>query len=131
MFFSAAETRIHKTEILYCSHSSKRCQQRAVSNWAIEQAILRGEKIYKQGYTFFCLKRKIVINNYKPQQHNQLIDLVVLLSDDNTIVTAYKNTDAIAKIKRKPKRLAKRKRSKSLNEDSNSNHFFAYKRIAA
>jgi hypothetical protein len=60
-----------------------------------------------------------------------LINLAVLLSVDNTIVTAIKNTDAIAKIKRKPKRIAKRKSSMSLNEDSNTNQFFKNKRIAA
>jgi hypothetical protein len=54
------------------------------------------------------LKRKFVISNYPPQQHNQLIDLVVLKADDNTIITAYKNPDAIGNIKRKPKRSAKR-----------------------
>ena len=131
MLSSTSQTSNNSTEIYYCTHSIKRCQQRAVSNWAIEQAILHGEKIYKQGFTFFCLKRKIVIKNYEPQLHNQLFDLVVLISEDNTIITAYKDTDAIANIKRKPKRLAKRKNTMNLNEDSNSNHFFKNTRLAA
>jgi hypothetical protein len=133
MLSSTSQTNNNSTEIYYCTHSIKRCQQRAVSNWAIEQAILRGEKIYKQGFTFFCLKRKIVINNYEPQLHNQLCDLVVLISEDNTIITAYKDTDAIANIKRKPKRLAKRKNPILVNEECNSNRnqFFINKRIAA
>ncbi len=131
MLISTAQQKNNTSEIFYCTHSIKRCQQRAVSNWAIEQAILRGERIFKQGFTFFCLKRKIVINNYAPQLYNQLFDLVVLLSEDNTIVTAYKNIDAIANIKRKPKRLEKRKNTMSLNEDSNSNQFFKNNRIAA
>jgi hypothetical protein len=107
------------TEIQFSAHSVKRCQQRAVSNWAIKQAILKGEKIYKQGNTFHFLKRKFVISNYPPQQHNQLIDLVVLMADDNTIITAYKNPDAIGNIKRKPKRLAIRKNA-FLNFDGTS-----------
>ena len=131
MLSSTSQTINNSTEIYYCTHSIKRCQQRAVSNWAIEQAILRGEKIYKQGFTFFCLKRKIVIINYEPQLHNQLFDLVVLISEDNTIITAYKDIDAIANIKRKPKRLAKRNNTMHLNEDSNSNQFFKKNRIAA
>jgi hypothetical protein len=97
------------TEIQFSAHSIKRCQQRAVSNWAIEQAILKGDKIYKQGNTFHFLKRKFVINHYPPQQHNQLFDLVVLMAEDKTIITAYKNPEAIGNIRRKPKRLAKRK----------------------
>jgi hypothetical protein len=131
MLSSTSQTTNNSTKVYYCTHSIKRCQQRAVSNWAIEQAILRGEKIYKQGFIFFCLKRKIVINNYEPQLHNQLFDLVVLISEDNTIITAYKDTDAIANIKRKPKRLAKRKNIMSLNEDTKSNHFIKNNRIAA
>jgi hypothetical protein len=107
------------TKIQFSAHSVKRCQQRAVSNWAIEQAILKGEKIYKQGNTFHFMKRKFVISNYSPQQHNQLIDLVVLMSEDNTIITAYKNSAAIGNIKRKPKRLAKRK-NEFLNFDGTS-----------
>jgi hypothetical protein len=133
MLSSTSQTNNNSTEIYYCTHSIKRCQQRAVSNWAIEQAILRGEKIYKQGFTFFCLKRKIVINNYEPQLHNQLCDLVVLISEDNTIITAYKDTDAIANIKRKPKRLAKRKNTMTFNQDSKSKrNLFSYNtKIAA
>lgn len=133
MLSSTSQTNNNSTEIYYCTHSIKRCQQRAVSNWAIEQAILRGEKIYKQGFTFFCLKRKIVINNYEPQLHNQLFDLVVLISEDNTIITAYKDTDAISNIKRKPKRLAKRKNTMMFNQDSKSKpNLFSYNtKIAA
>jgi hypothetical protein len=133
MLISTAQQKNNTSEIFYCTHSIKRCQQRAVSNWAIEQAILRGERIFKQGFTFFCLKRKIVINNYAPQLHNQLFDLVVLLSEDNTIVTAYKDIDAIANIKRKPKRLAKRKNSMLVYEEPNSNRnqFLINTKIAA
>ena len=129
---SKDQTKNYSTEIYYCTHSIMRCQQRAVSNWAIEQAILRGEKIYKQGFTFFCIKRKIVINNYEPQLHNQLFDLVVLISKDNTIITAYKDTDAIANIKRKPKRLAKRKNKLMFNQDSKSKlNLFSYNTMIA
>lgn len=109
------------TEIHFSTHSIIRCQQRALSNWAIEQAILKGEKIYKQGNTFHYLKRKFIINHYPPHQHKQLFDLVVLMAEDKTIITAYKNPDAIAHIKRKPKRLAKCKNSFVISEVTSSN----------
>ena len=121
------------TELNYTIHSIKRCQQRAVSNWALEQAIMRGEKIHKQGQTFHFLKRKFVINNYHPHQHNQLFNLVVLVAEDNTIITAYKNPEAVGLIKRKPKRLAKRKSLPMRNDESmiKQNLDYSVTRIAA
>ena len=39
-------------------HAEIRCQQRGIKNWAVEQILLYGEQIYKQGRTFRFIKRK-------------------------------------------------------------------------
>jgi hypothetical protein len=101
-------------------HAEIRCQQRGIKNWAVEQILLHGEKIYKQGRTFRYIKRKDIPKKYSPSEFKQLANLMILVSDCNNIITVFKNADGVARVKRKPKRLA---RYKHLHSDDNNKSF--------
>jgi len=91
----------------YTSHSEIRCQQRGIKNWAVEQILKHGERIYKQGRVFRFMKKKDIEKRYTPEQQKQLKNLMILVSDCNYVITAYRNDEAVSKVKRKSKRLGK------------------------
>ena len=116
-------------------HAEIRCQQRGIKNWAVEQILRHGEKIYKQGRTFRFIKRKNIAKRYAPSEFKQLANLMILVSDCNNIITVYKNADSVARVKRKTKRLAKYDK-KQMNETNNGKQQVSgsgeeYRKIAA
>lgn len=116
-------------------HAEIRCQQRGIKNWAVEQILLHGEKIYKQGRTFRFIKRKDIAKKYSPSEFKQLANLMILVSDCNKIITVYKNAGSVARVKRKPKRLTKYEQQKSVDTNMHFQraqiHNEAYRRNAA
>jgi hypothetical protein len=92
----------------HTSHSKKRAQQRGVKNHWLSILIAEGEKIYKQGLVFHFM-RDCDLRYYSPKIQKKLKNLVVLVDETTkTVITCYKNKDAVRNIKRKNKRLARR-----------------------
>jgi len=86
-------------------HSLKRAAQRGIRNPWIDMVIREGKVIFKQGIRFFFITKK-ELRFFEPALQEKLKNLVVVMAgDDNTIITCYKNKDAISHIKRKSKRL--------------------------
>jgi len=91
--------------IIFTSHAIKRAAQRGISDEMISATINYGELIYKQGLRYYiCLEKNILgilpaslIDHYK--------NTVIIVSEDDEVITCYKNENAFAKIKRKIKKL--------------------------
>jgi len=91
----------------YSNHSISRAAQRGIQTPSIETIIQEGKTIHKQGYKFLFMTVK-ELRYHAPAEQKKLKNLVVVMAgDSNTVVTCYKNKDAIGNIKRKSKRLLK------------------------
>ena len=94
-------------QIFHTKHSDRRASQRGIRNPWIETVIHEGNVIFKQGFKFYFMTEK-ELRYHDPVMQNRLKNLMVVMAgDSNTIVTCYKNKDAIGNIKRKSKRLYK------------------------
>jgi hypothetical protein len=92
---------------IHSEHSRSRAAQRGIRNPWIEKVIIEGQLIYKQGLKFHFMTEK-ELRFQAPSMQDKLKNLVVVMAgDDNTVITCYKNGDAIGNIKRKSKRLRK------------------------
>ena len=88
-------------------HSVKRASQRGIRNPWIAIVMKDGKTIHKQGLKFvFLTGRQLRYYDTKLQEYLKNL-VVVITNDDNTILTCYKNKDAIGNIKRKNKILVK------------------------
>jgi hypothetical protein len=97
------------------THAQNRCQQRAISAWDVDQVLNFGNAIYKQGMRFMFIPKKDIRTFYHPDRQSSLEDLIILVAGDGAIITAYRNNDAVKKVKRKSKRLCKEAKSKTHN----------------
>ncbi len=103
-------------EITTTYHAEQRIQQRAISEWAIAQVVQFGERIYKQKMRFCYMPKKEIGRYYNPDQAKELQDIIVLMSQDSAVITAYRNPDAVHTIKCKGKRLTKEPKYKLRNK---------------
>jgi len=93
--------------INHSRHSHKRAAQRGIQNSWVSTVVNEGQVIFKQGIRFFFMTGK-ELRYHTPSMQKHLKSLVIVMADDsNTIITCYKNKDAISNIKRKRKRLSK------------------------
>lgn len=83
--------------LFFSSHSSERMNARKISGIDIQMCIKYGSKIHRTGIKFYVLLRKQIEKHNLPKK---LEGLCVLISNDNKIITTYKNKDAIYYIKR-------------------------------
>ena len=89
------------------SHSRKRTAQRGIKLSWIDIVYSAGNYISKQGLRFFYMNKRD-IKNYSPEMQKHLQGLILVVSEDETLVTCYRNGAYIKDIKRKSKRLYKR-----------------------
>jgi hypothetical protein len=61
------------------------------------------------------IPKKEIRTFYQPEKQSSLEDLMILVAADGAIITAYRNTDSVKNVKRKPKRLCKEAKSKTHN----------------
>jgi hypothetical protein len=99
--------KLNTLEITPTNHAVQRFQQRSISEWAIGQLVQFGDCIYKQGMRFYYMRIREIERFYTPEEGKELKDLVVLMTNDMIIITAYRNPNGVHAIKRKGKRLAK------------------------
>jgi hypothetical protein len=106
-------------------HAKCRLQQRAINPWALEQIMKHGEIIYKQGMKFMYMPKKLLKLFYAPNLQVEIQDIMILVSNDGTIITAYRNENAVKQVQKKSKRLSKYRNWNNHPSSRNNSYQFA------
>lgn len=93
------------TIILPTIHALKRAQSRGITPQMILDTIHFGQLIRKQGLRFYVMLKKNIPIESNKQYVDKLMNVTVVLSKDDQLITVYRNSVSIKKIKRKSKRL--------------------------
>jgi hypothetical protein len=80
------------SELNFSRHSQERMLSRKISQEDISICLNYGKKLHRTGIRFYILRDKEVSRECLPER---LSGLCVLISNDETIITAYKNRQAI------------------------------------
>ncbi|EIM72428.1 hypothetical protein A3SI_19775 [Nitritalea halalkaliphila LW7] len=97
-----------KEQVRASLHAQVRKQQRGIRASDIQTVVDWGKCIYKQGIRFFYLPKSL-IRERGLSCSDGLSDLIVVLAGkDREMITCYKNPKALRRVKKKPKRCAKR-----------------------
>lgn len=94
-----------KQDIYFDEHALLRMAQRNISKADVLRVIKVGEKIHRTGVVFFFMGNKNIPDG-KEKTFESLVGTTVI-QFGNKIRTVYRNSKAIRKIKRKPKRRKK------------------------
>ena len=90
-------------------HCTERMSQRGITPSMVEQGIEIGHAIQKQGLDMIVIRKKDIPKGMNRQLAGRLNGLVLLVSDSNVIITAYKNSkNAIRDLRKKEKRNLKK-----------------------
>lgn len=89
----------------YTNHALERAASRGITKQMIEDTVHHGTCMYRQGIRFYILLEKNRPRDMLPHYLSQLVNTVVLLSENNEVITVYKNKAAFKNIRHKPKRL--------------------------
>lgn len=94
------QQRIH-----FSSHAKRRMAQRAITHDQVILVIKHAKKIYRQGMIFHVMRDKDFPKAIGAKQRGRLKRLVVVTSNDgsNTVITAYRASGALKKIRCKSK----------------------------
>jgi len=87
------------------SHAHKRISQRGISARHIDLVLQYGTCIYKQGLVFYYIQKADLMKKVLAVEQHAVRNLIVVESDgdEGVVVTAYKNLDAVKKIRKKTK----------------------------
>jgi hypothetical protein len=89
----------------FTDHARRRCAQRGIPHGAVLLACEHGHLVRTAGGSFYFLGRREVESARRLGADRRLLDrcrgLVVLLADDGSIITAYRNRGALVDIRRK------------------------------
>lgn len=91
--------------VSHTKHSRKRTSQRGISRHMIQDTIDFGTCVWKQGMQFYTMLRKDIRDRFDPAYADKLEGVVVVLTADGCIRTAYKNREGYRRIAKKSKRL--------------------------
>lgn len=83
-------------------HARQRASQRGLSTHEIDFVLLFGRRIYRTGIRFIFLGARDIPVRYR-RSHGYLAGVTLLMADDGTLLTVYKNPEAIKVIKKKSK----------------------------
>lgn len=88
-------------------HASIRFAQRGIAKRHVELVIRYGSFIRRQGFNFYYLDRSALVKFILPAEKVYVRHLIVVVSAgfDSVVVTAYKEEDAVRKIRKKSKHL--------------------------
>jgi hypothetical protein len=90
----------------FSNHSKQRSQQRGITQALVCLAMDYSHAIFKQGLIFYAVIEKLMPENMDHHLREKLKNLVVVFSpQSNEVVTFYKASKGIHRIKRKSKRL--------------------------
>ncbi|MEN3039641.1 MAG: hypothetical protein ABDI07_10955 [Candidatus Kryptonium sp.] len=94
----------------FTHHAFKRIGMRRIEQNLIDIALRYGIRIYRAGVKFIFVRRKDIPNDLPSKIAEKVNGLVLVLNPiDDTIITVYKNKNALKEIKRKLKRYDKSK----------------------
>ena len=86
-------------------HAQQRQGQRGLNNGKLNYVLDHGQSLRRTGATFIFLRKRDIPPADRHNDHKaKLAGSVVLLSDDEQLITVYRNPHALRAIKRKPKR---------------------------
>lgn len=103
-------------DIAFTLHGMRRLQQRGISQTSVRSVLEHGEAIHRQHLKFFHLP-KSRIRSIGLKDTDGLSNLIVITDLlQREIVTCYKSSKAVHRIKKKPKRL--RKKQAAINRES-------------
>jgi hypothetical protein len=105
-------------KVFTTQHGSRRLQQRGIARWVILELLQHGDRIYRHGLIFYYMPKREIERYYPPQKRKELRGLVVLISEDGLVITAYKNSSAVHRAKRKRKRNSEPKKYEQQNKRS-------------
>lgn len=84
-------------------HGMQRASQRGLSEDELAFVLFFGRTIYRTGIKFVFLGQRDIPSRHR-RTHGYLAGATALVSSDGTVLTVYKNADAIRTIKKKSKR---------------------------
>lgn len=90
------------------NHAIHRCAQRAITTQMINDTLKYGELIMKQGVRFYVMLEKLIPRELDNKYKDRIKNIVLLVSKDFSLITAYKEKHAIRVIKRKSKKNLKK-----------------------
>ncbi len=96
--------------VIHTNHSRKRCQQRGVTQQMIDDTVAFGDMIRKQGLRFYIMTEKCLHFFHKKQYNERVKNTVVVMSEDNVVLTVYKDSGAMKHIKKKRKSITRWKK---------------------
>lgn len=83
--------------INYTNHALRRMSERKITKNDIQICIQYGYKIHRTGIRYYVILNKQIIENGLPEKFN---GLCALISNDESLITAFKNKDALNHIRR-------------------------------
>jgi hypothetical protein len=86
-------------------HAVQRAYERGITTPMIQDTLLWGRKLHRQGMRFHVMLRRCIPPGLDERYAKRLVNVTVVIAMDETIVTVYRNPKALYRIKRKPKRL--------------------------
>jgi len=96
--------RIDCEQLMFSCHAMERVAKRNLSKEAIDYALRHGQRIYCTGIVFYFLgKRDILEDDRRNSEIMRLVGLTLLVSQDQELITAYRNPKGLRAIKRKRK----------------------------
>lgn len=88
-------------------HCERRMRQRSIDSELLMMALEFGEEIFKQGAIFHVVTKKSMPTHLDATLRRKLENLVVMVSDDASVITCYRNKEGMKYIKKKSKYLRK------------------------
>lgn len=90
-------------------HCSERMSQRGITPMMVEKGFEIGHAIQKQGLDMIVVRKKDIPQGMNRQLAGRLNGLVLLVSESNVVLTAYKNSKTASRdLKKKDKRNMKK-----------------------
>jgi len=91
--------------VRFTSHALRRINQRRISDEMIELALKYGCVLYNGGAKFIFVRKKDIPEDMPRSIAERVEGIVIVMNPiDGTILTVYKNKNALKEIKRKLKR---------------------------
>lgn len=94
---------IHPEAVKLNKHAARRRMEREITDLQVALAIDFGRRIYGTGAEICFLGRRDIPDWLHPRYAERVEGTVVILADDGTVVTTYRNPGAISDLKKRAK----------------------------
>jgi len=90
--------------IFHSNHSEVRADQRGIKKTSIQVAMNYCTSFFKQGLIFHVVKNSLIPESLDPNIRKSIMNLVIIIAGDSgTILTCYKEKNAMRQIRKKSK----------------------------